>query len=207
MALDETGRLGARSRLAATGAAAQGQPRTSPPKAPTRSRRSARAISRWAAPARPRRMTPTRCSTTRPGSRDRPRDGDSAPASSTPTLRPYTFIGAAVPLHLSDDLGFDVTLGVARYNRVHARSQGAFAATEPESVFLRYLLPGISGDFDGEIDFEDAGEPVCRGRAARGDPGAERRALMSTGSTARPRPAACMRARTGSRAGRSMRRR
>ena len=68
------------------------------------------------------------------------------------TLRPYSFIGAAVPLGGVLDFGLDVTIGVARYNRVHARSTGAFAATDPESVFLRYLLPGISGTFDGVID-------------------------------------------------------
>lgn len=67
-------------------------------------------------------------------------------------LRPYTFIGAAVPVPGLDDLGIDVTLGVARYNRIHARSTGAFGANEPESVFLRYLLPGIKGTFDGDID-------------------------------------------------------
>lgn len=68
------------------------------------------------------------------------------------TLQPVTFIGAAVPLDFFDAYGFDVTLGVARYNRVHARSSGAFGANEPESIFLRYLLPGISGTFDGDID-------------------------------------------------------
>jgi opacity protein-like surface antigen len=68
------------------------------------------------------------------------------------TLRPYTFIGAAVPLTFLEPLGFDATFGVARYNRVHARSNGAYGANEFESIFLRYLLPGISGTFKGRID-------------------------------------------------------
>lgn len=67
-------------------------------------------------------------------------------------LRPYTFVGAAVPIPGLNDLGLDVTLGVARYNRIHARSSGAFGAGEPESIFLRYLLPGIRGTFTGDID-------------------------------------------------------
>jgi len=57
-------------------------------------------------------------------------------------LRPYTFIGIAVPLLFLKDTGFKITLGAARYNRVHSRSSGAFGANEPESIFLRYLLPG-----------------------------------------------------------------
>ncbi len=68
------------------------------------------------------------------------------------TLRPYTFIGATLPIDLFSDAGLDLTFGVARYNRVHARSSGAFGAGEPESIFLRLLLPGISGTFDGDID-------------------------------------------------------
>ena len=67
-------------------------------------------------------------------------------------LRPYTFIGIAVPLPFLEDSGFNITLGAARYNRVHSRSSGAFGANEPESIFLRYLLPGISGTYDGDID-------------------------------------------------------
>lgn len=67
-------------------------------------------------------------------------------------LRPYTFIGAAVPLPFLEDTGLDATFGFARYNRVHARSSGAFGENDPESIFLRYLLPGISGTFDGDID-------------------------------------------------------
>lgn len=68
------------------------------------------------------------------------------------SLRPYTFIGAAIPLAFLKPLGLDATFGVARYNRVHARSSGAYGADEFESIFLRYLLPGIKGTFVGDID-------------------------------------------------------
>lgn len=68
------------------------------------------------------------------------------------TLRPYTFFGVALPVTGLDELGIDVTLGAARYNRIHARSTGAYREDEPESIFLRYLLPGVSGTFSGKID-------------------------------------------------------
>jgi len=67
-------------------------------------------------------------------------------------LRPYAFAGAVVPLDFLAPLGIDASFGFARYNRVHARSKGAFTEDDPRSVFLRYLLPGISGTFDGDID-------------------------------------------------------
>ncbi len=68
------------------------------------------------------------------------------------TLRPYAFIGATAPLSFLEPLGLNVTVGAARYNRVHARATGAYREDEFESIFLRYLLPGISGTFDGTID-------------------------------------------------------
>lgn len=67
-------------------------------------------------------------------------------------LRPYSFIGGAMPLDWLAPYGLDLTVGVARYNRVHARAEGAYAEDDLESVFLRYLLPGLSGDYDGVID-------------------------------------------------------
>lgn len=67
-------------------------------------------------------------------------------------LRPYSFAGFAIPLEFARDLGWRVTIGAARYPRVHARSTGPFAETDPESIFLRVLLPGLSGTYDGDID-------------------------------------------------------
>ncbi|MEJ2036856.1 MAG: hypothetical protein P8X69_12750, partial [Maritimibacter sp.] len=68
------------------------------------------------------------------------------------TLRPYTFIGGTAPLSFLEPLGLNVTVGAARYNRIHAHATGAYGEGEFESIFLRYLLPGISGTFDGTID-------------------------------------------------------
>jgi len=68
------------------------------------------------------------------------------------TLRPFTFAGATLPLPLPDSLGLNATIGFARYNRVHARSSGLLEEDDMRSVFLRYLLPGMTGDYDGKID-------------------------------------------------------
>lgn len=67
-------------------------------------------------------------------------------------LRPYTFIGATVPVPWFQTYGVDMTFGAARYPRVHAHSTGAFTETDPQSIFLRLLLPGVMGTYDGEID-------------------------------------------------------
>ncbi|MAM61446.1 hypothetical protein [Maritimibacter sp. UBA3975] len=67
-------------------------------------------------------------------------------------LRPYSFFGATLPVTLLEPLGLNLTLGYASFPRVHARSTGAFAATDPQSVFLRLLLPGLQGTYDGVID-------------------------------------------------------
>ena len=67
-------------------------------------------------------------------------------------LRPYTFIGIAVPLLSLKDTGFK-SLSARRATTESIRDPvGAFGANEPESIFLRYLLPGISGTYDGDID-------------------------------------------------------
>ena len=67
-------------------------------------------------------------------------------------LQNFSFAGFAVPLSFAADLGWKVTVAAGRYPRVHARSSGAFTEDDPESIFLRILLPGISGTYDGDID-------------------------------------------------------
>lgn len=86
-------------------------------------------------------------------------------------LRPYSFAGMAVPLTFLDPLGLDATFGFARYNRVHARSSGAFTEGEFASIFLRYLLPGMTGTFDGEIDSKTLVNRFALGIAPHGVPG------------------------------------
>lgn len=65
-------------------------------------------------------------------------------------LQPLSFIGVAGRLPLAAD-GPQVGLAAIFYPRVHARASGAFSQDDFESIFLRYLLPGISGTFDGDI--------------------------------------------------------
>jgi hypothetical protein len=68
------------------------------------------------------------------------------------TLRPLSFMGFAMPLTFADQLGADASFAIGRYPRIHAHSTGAFGPEDFESIFLRFLLPGIKGTYDGEID-------------------------------------------------------
>lgn len=81
------------------------------------------------------------------------------------SLRPYTFAGVTLPVPTPEGLGLDATLGFARYNRVHARSSGLLEEDDMRSVFLRYLLPGMSGDYDGDIDSKTLVNRVALGVA------------------------------------------
>jgi hypothetical protein len=67
-------------------------------------------------------------------------------------LHRVNFVGMAWRLPLPPRLGLDVAVAGAYYPRIHARASGAFDEGDFESIFLRYLLPGISGTFDGDID-------------------------------------------------------
>lgn len=67
-------------------------------------------------------------------------------------LRPVNFLGLALPLPLPYAWGFRASLAGVYYPRIHARASGQFFENDFESLFLRYLLPGLSGDFDGVID-------------------------------------------------------
>lgn len=68
------------------------------------------------------------------------------------TLRPYSFVGVTTPFPIFEPLGWASTIGFASYPRVHTHSTGAFGENDPQSIFLRILLPGISGTYDGVID-------------------------------------------------------
>jgi|GEM_PF-1350817 len=67
-------------------------------------------------------------------------------------LRPVSFLGTALRLPVPQSWGVRVAVGAAYFPRIHARANGAFAADDVESVFLRYLLPGLSSTFDGDIN-------------------------------------------------------
>jgi hypothetical protein len=81
------------------------------------------------------------------------------------TLHPLNFIGAAWQLPLDASWGLKATVAAAYYPRIHARANGAFNESDFESLFLRYLLPGISGTFDGEIDTKTKSYRVAFGVA------------------------------------------
>lgn len=85
-------------------------------------------------------------------------------------LRKLNFLGAAWRVPLDEARwGLQATLAAAYYLRIHARAQGAFDESDFESLFLRYLLPGISGQFDGEIESKTKAWRVALGLApARG---------------------------------------
>lgn len=68
-------------------------------------------------------------------------------------LHPFNHVGMAwrLPPEWSPG-GARITVAGVFYPRIHARANGAYAQGDVESVFLRYLLPGINGTFDGRID-------------------------------------------------------
>jgi hypothetical protein len=61
-------------------------------------------------------------------------------------------------------------VAAAYYPRIHARATGAYSERDFESLFLRYLLPGISGTFDGTIDTKTKSYRLAIGMAPLGDP-------------------------------------
>ena len=67
------------------------------------------------------------------------------------TLAPINFFAIAYLLPF-DKLGFKMVVAFAYIPRLYVKASGAFYERDIESVFLRYTLPGLSGNFDGEID-------------------------------------------------------
>jgi hypothetical protein len=67
-------------------------------------------------------------------------------------LHDINFLGAAWRLPLGPRWGLKATVAALYFPRIHSRASGAFNDSDFESLFLRYLLPGISGRFDGDID-------------------------------------------------------
>jgi hypothetical protein len=81
------------------------------------------------------------------------------------TLHRINFLGAAWRLPLPSSSGLKATVAAAYYPRIHARASGSFNENDFESLFLRYLLPGISGTFDGDIDTKTKSYRVAFGIA------------------------------------------
>jgi hypothetical protein len=78
-------------------------------------------------------------------------------------LHAVNALGAAWKLPLPEASGLQMTVGGLYYPRIHARASGAFTEDDVESIFLRYLLPGISGTFDGHIDSKTKSTRVAMG--------------------------------------------
>lgn len=85
-------------------------------------------------------------------------------------LRPYSLIGFALPLDFSQSLGLRATLALGRYPRIHAHSNGAFGPDDFESIFLRFLLPGLKGTYSGVIDSKTLVNRLALGVAPEATP-------------------------------------
>ena len=47
---------------------------------------------------------------------------------------------------------YQAAIGMARLTRLHVKASGAYGPDDFESIFLRYALPGLPDDFDGDIE-------------------------------------------------------
>jgi hypothetical protein len=85
-------------------------------------------------------------------------------------LHPVNFLGVAWQLPLPTGWGLKTTVAAAYYPRIHARASGSYGEGDFESLFLRYLLPGISGTFDGDIDTKTKSTRLAVGLSPQGLP-------------------------------------
>jgi|LGVF01.2.fsa_nt_gb hypothetical protein len=90
-------------------------------------------------------------------------------------LSPVNFAGAAFSLPYLNGVGIKTVVGISYIPRLHFSATGTFTQSDLESVFLRYALPGISGDFSGDVvsktkdfRFALAFAPLTSGRWALG---------------------------------------
>ncbi|MBO1927342.1 hypothetical protein J3998_07095 [Thiomicrorhabdus sp. 6S2-11] len=67
-------------------------------------------------------------------------------------LRNISYFGVTAALPVDQFLGFRTTVGFAFFPRIHASASGSFAESDFESIFLRYLLPGLDGTFAGNLE-------------------------------------------------------
>jgi hypothetical protein len=84
------------------------------------------------------------------------------------SLHRLNFAGLAWRLPLPASTGLRATVAAAHHPRIHARATGAFDERDFESLFLRYLLPGLAGTFDGTIDSKTRSTRAALGLAPTG---------------------------------------
>ncbi len=66
-------------------------------------------------------------------------------------LIPVNFIGIAASNSLLKGYGFDNSFAFAFIPRLHIYANGAFNEDDFESIFIRYALPDLPSDFNGEV--------------------------------------------------------
>ncbi|MBU1659217.1 hypothetical protein KKG72_09230 [bacterium] len=66
-------------------------------------------------------------------------------------LSRINFFGIAYAFPL-EEIGIKISFAFAYIPRLYMKASGEFRESDFESVFLRYTLPGLSGNFDGKID-------------------------------------------------------
>ncbi|NDY92000.1 hypothetical protein [Ideonella livida] len=78
------------------------------------------------------------------------------------------FLGVGGPLPAAWTPGWRLALAAGYYPRVHGKAHGAYGEDDFESTFLRYLLPGMSGTFDGDIESKTKEYRLALGLAPEG---------------------------------------
>jgi hypothetical protein len=66
------------------------------------------------------------------------------------SLTPINFFGLAYAVAI-EKLGVKVAVAFAYIPRLYMEASGKYYEDDFESIFLRYTLPGLSGNFDGTI--------------------------------------------------------
>jgi len=64
---------------------------------------------------------------------------------------PVNFAGAAFPVSWLGFAGFKSTVAFSWIPRLHVKSSGAYTTNDLESMFLRFAMPDLPGNFDGTI--------------------------------------------------------
>ena len=64
---------------------------------------------------------------------------------------PVNFAGVAFPVSWLDFAGLKSTLALSWIPRLHVKSSGAYTTNDLESMFLRFAMPDLPGNFDGTI--------------------------------------------------------
>lgn len=67
-------------------------------------------------------------------------------------ILPVNFAGAAFPVSWLNFAGLKSTIALSWIPRLHVKSSGAYTSNDLESMFLRFAMPDLPGNFDGTIE-------------------------------------------------------